>query len=83
MTWDEVAGLIEDETGLDARPVADSGQRVVFGGREADPEVLGQAGVFRDRLRASSQEQPRLGEDHHGVVRCAPGWRAGGCSASG
>lgn len=51
LTWDEVAGLIEDETGLDARPVAESGQRVVFGGREAGPEVLGQAGVFRDQLR--------------------------------
>ena len=51
LTWDEVAGLIEEETGLDARPVAESGQRVVFGGREADPEVLAQAGVFRDQLR--------------------------------
>jgi protein-glutamine gamma-glutamyltransferase len=58
LTWDEVAELIEDETGLDARPVAESGQRVIFGGREAVPEVLLQAGAFRDRLRR------RLGSTH-------------------
>jgi transglutaminase-like putative cysteine protease len=51
LTWDEVAGVVQAETGLDARPVVESGQRVIFGGRSAAESDLAMAEAFRTRLR--------------------------------
>jgi hypothetical protein len=51
LTWDELVVIIEEETGLDARPVADGGQRVIFGGREALPELVAEAEALRKRVQ--------------------------------